>query len=176
MWLFWDFACCFIWLKRRNNLELWFVRHGKAEQRIDLPDEQRQLVMQGQEDVKRLADYLRQNLQGKTVTFWSSPLVRAKQTVETLTTYFQIIPQFDNNIAKGDLEQLLPLWEHESAQIQIIVGHEPTLSRWVYQFTHKEILFKTAELVKINVKQWQPLKGEWIESIKAKDLQATGNE
>ena len=151
-------------------MELWFVRHGKAEQRIDIPDEQRQLLIQGREEVSKLAAYLQLNLKNKNASFWSSPLVRAQQTVEVLSAPFQEIVQFNHNIAKGDLEQLLPLWEHEPTTIQIIVGHEPTLSRWVYQIAHKEIVFETAQMVKIKVQQWLPIKGVWIESIIPKNL------
>ena len=75
-------------------MELWLIRHGKAEPGIGIPDGQRRLVEEGREAAEQLAIYLKDSLTTKTVEFWSSPLVRARQTVEILAASFKEIPHF----------------------------------------------------------------------------------
>ena len=52
--------------------------------------------------------------------------------------------------------------------MQIVVGHEPLLSDWVYEFSRKEVAFETIELVKLDIKHWIPPEGKVIESIVVK--------
>ena len=150
-------------------MELWLIRHGKAELGIGIPDGQRRLVDEGREKSEELAIYLKENLWNKTVEFWSSPLVRARQTVEILAASFKEIPHFKGEIANGDFYTLLTQWEHNKAEVQIVVGHEPLLSDWVYEFTRKEVAFETTELVKLDIKHWIPPEGKVIESIRVKN-------
>ena len=149
-------------------MELWLIRHGKAEPGIGIPDGQRRLVEAGREAAEQLAIYLKDSLTTKTVEFWSSPLVRARQTVEILAAPFKEIPHFKDEIANGDFYTLLTQWEHNKAEVQILVGHEPLLSDWVYEFSRKEVAFETIELVKLDIKHWIPPEGKVIESIVVK--------
>ena len=149
-------------------MELWLIRHGKAEPGIGIPDGQRRLVEEGREAAEQLAIYLKDSLTTKTVEFWSSPLVRARQTVEILAASFKEIPHFKDEIANGDFYTLLTQWEHNKAEVQIVVGHEPLHSDWVYEFSRKEVAFESIELVKLDIKHWIPPEGKVIESIVVK--------
>lgn len=153
-------------------MELWLIRHGKAEdQAFGTPDSERALIEKGKEQANKMARYLVGPTEGKSVQFWSSPLKRARETTEILMKSFEGVPHIQSEIASGDLESLLVLWEKNNAEIQIVVGHEPFLSDWLEQITGAEQEFSTGSLARIKVTHWIPPEGKLISYIKPKELE-----
>lgn len=153
-------------------MELWLIRHGKAEdQAFGTPDSERPLVEKGKKQAKKMSRYLAEIAEGKSIQFWSSPLKRARETTEILMKSFDGVPHIQAEIAAGDLESLLILWEKNNAEIQVVVGHEPFLSAWLEQIAGIEQEFSTGSLARIKINHWIPPEGTLISYIKPKELE-----
>ena len=152
-------------------MEIWLIRHGKAEVSAPgIPDEKRRLVTKGKEQAMGLARHLEKALLGRKVQFWTSPLVRAFETTEVLMASFKGIPHIQSEISEGDLIGLLPLWEKNGAEVQVVVGHEPFLSEWLYEMTGERQDFSTGSAVVIDLSQVIPPKGRRIVYVDEKEL------
>lgn len=153
-------------------MELWLIRHGKAEdQNFGTPDDERPLVEKGKNQAKKMSEYLLEIAKGRSIQFWSSPLKRARETTEILMEFFDGVPHIQSEIASGDLESLLVLWEKNNAEIQVVVGHEPFLSDWLEQITGLIQEFSTGSIGRIKIDHWIPPEGELISYNESKDLE-----
>lgn len=153
-------------------MEIWLIRHGKAEERIDdLTDGQRRLVAKGEAQAAKIARYLEKIAKGKKIQFWSSPLVRAQETVKILMTPFGGIPRVQGEISEGDLLPLLNLWGKSGADVQVVVGHEPFLSEWLEDMTGIRQEFSTGSMARIQVAHLIPPKGKLLEYVEPGKLE-----
>lgn len=152
-------------------MELWLVRHGKAEKiSAHQEDSERSLLPKGIEQATGLSQYLVDHVRGRKVEFWTSPFTRARDTARILISSFEGIPHVKAEISEGDLTSLLPLWEKSQSEIHIVVGHEPFLSEWLRRFTGQKIDFQTGSLAKIQVSNWIPPKGKLLLYLSADQL------
>lgn len=114
------------------------LRHGIAEERnMTKADGERELTEEGHRRMKEIARGLRKLLP-KAEAIYSSPLVRCRQTADWVAR------AFDESIDVQTTEALAPdaevaafreLVAGISARRAILVGHEPTLTRFMLDLT-----------------------------------------
>ena len=113
-------------------MQVFLVRHAEAvvETRT-LPDPQRHLTAQGRIQAKELGDRMRWHDCAPSHV-WSSPLVRAVQTAELITSCFapdvtiEVMPE----LAPGQHERVVvaAVGGLPAGSSVVLVGHEPSLS------------------------------------------------
>jgi phosphohistidine phosphatase len=112
-------------------MDIYILRHGKAGQPTDGPEDQaRPLTRNGRDEMKAIARWLRREDPGFTIIA-SSPLTRAAETAGIVA---RALGQEDRLEYWEELEPgggpdavLRRVMEHDDAAI-LIVGHEPALS------------------------------------------------
>ncbi len=136
-------------------MNLLIMRHGEA-----LPlggsfrdDSQRPLSAQGQEQVRRVAEGLKQRQLPITLVI-SSPLVRARQTATIMAEVLAVSnlsqsPALSPSASPRGLHALLD--SNKEAQGMLWVGHHPDVTLWTAFFTGLDPsvcpLFSTASLL-----------------------------
>ena len=126
------------------SMKLILIRHGKAEDRETIAeggndDALRSLTPEGRRKMKAAARGLRK-LYPKIDLLATSPLARAVQTAEIVYKAYGDTPQFiELDLLAGDTppENLIAwLKDHDlGAAAVAMVGHEPSLGRWIGFFT-----------------------------------------
>lgn len=110
------------------------IRHGKAEEPSnDKKDFERTLTEEGKKELAEFAPTVQAYLADETsIHFWTSPLVRAKQTSKILTDVLNIEKVEEKEfIPTGDFDQLLEaLNSVDDGGTVICVGHKPHLGDW----------------------------------------------
>ena len=119
--------------------ELLLIRHGKAESKdTPKPDFDRKLTEEGIQEFTDFMSVLEPLLRDKKpLKVWTSPLIRAKETADILTTALKIEAASEKSfLANGDSKQLLKALKAEEDDFNIIcVGHEPFMSMWSKELT-----------------------------------------
>src|SRR3954466_12980274 len=123
--------------------QLWMLRHGEAVPHDSKPDAERELTPRG----RRQADAAGAALAALNEEFaacYTSPKVRALQTAELACAHLNIEPVLDAALADGfgRVDALALLEAHDADAHVLIVGHEPTFSQVVYDFTGGRVDFK----------------------------------
>lgn len=149
------------------NREIVLLRHGPAEDRGFTADFDRKLTPKGIEKTKRAMDGLRKLLEGKTLTVYSSPLVRAVETAEILAEKLALKITQHAWIADGDIYQLRMAFE-KCENTLVIVGHEPTLSYWHHKLTGEYFEYKKSGAALIQI-QNDSAKSLWAYTRKELD-------
>ena len=113
------------------------LRHGIAEERsVTKADGERELTDEGHRRMKEIARGLRKLLP-KAEAIYSSPLVRCKQTADRVARVYDDLEIVTTEALAPDSE--LPAFRELVAGITvrraILVGHEPTLTRFMLDLT-----------------------------------------
>jgi phosphohistidine phosphatase len=144
-------------------MKLYLLRHGKADwPNWDQPDEERPLTEAGKNEVAEVARLLAR-LKIKP-TILTSPLPRASQTAEIagkhLHTKVRTEPLLRPGFDAGRLAQLLKKF---SGKNLMVVGHEPDLTRTIFQLTGGKTKMSKAAIALIEFEPGQ-LKGvlRWL--------------
>ena len=119
-------------------MEIVLFRHGIAETYSLLGDAERELTAEGAQKVKQAAKGLRQLLgKRKQIVVYSSPMQRALQTADILTTGLKARDRYLRDaVADGCFEELYYDWSRYSDDTTVVVvGHEPTLGTWLERLT-----------------------------------------
>ncbi|NJM73114.1 MAG: phosphohistidine phosphatase SixA [Scytonema sp. RU_4_4] len=117
-------------------MELYFIRHGIAEQRRpDIKDEERSLTKEGRQKTQKVAERLKKlGLHFDLIA--TSPLIRARQTAEILISagLSSQLEECSYLAPDGRIESWVLDWwspRNDSPESQLaLVGHEPDLSTW----------------------------------------------
>ncbi len=162
-------------------MDLYFLRHGLAEDRADWTDndDARPLTKPGK---KRMADeakalaHLKLNLDA----VMTSPLVRARQTADIVAKHLNAQDGVveDKRLAPGfNMSKLREIVrEHENAQALMIVGHEPDFSETIGALIGgARVAIKKGGLAYINVTSTSPLQGELVWLVPPKVLAKDGS-
>lgn len=104
------------------DLILW--RHAEAEE--GSPDKTRILTPRGEKQAKQMAGWLKKRLPEKTRVL-VSPATRTIQTVEALTTDYDIVPAV--GVDATPLSLLTAAGWPDGSTAILIVGHQPTLGQ-----------------------------------------------
>ena len=123
--------------------QLWMLRHGDAVPHDSKPDADRELTPRG----RRQADAAGAALAALSEEFsacYTSPKVRALETAELACAHLNVEPVVESSLANGfsRVDALALLDAHGPDAKVLIVGHEPTFSQVVYDFTGGRVDFK----------------------------------
>jgi phosphohistidine phosphatase len=123
--------------------QLWMLRHGEAVPHESKPDADRELTPRG----RRQADAAGAALAALGEEFaacYTSPKVRARETAQLACAHLNIDPVEDAALVNGfsRLDALALLEAHDADAKVLIVGHEPSFSQVVYDFTGARVDFK----------------------------------
>ncbi len=110
---------------------LWVIRHADAVRSTKLDDDARPLSALGMTQARRLARYFHTRLQPTAI--WSSPLVRARQTAETIA---EAVPSATLRIVEAlapgsSVREIIHEVDAAPPSACVLVGHEPTMSALV---------------------------------------------
>jgi phosphohistidine phosphatase SixA len=136
-------------------MNLYLIRHSIAENiSYDKKDFDRELTEEGKFVIKKSSEAWK-NYVGNVEVIFTSPLKRAIQTAEIISSTLQEIPNLikDNNLGTGsrtsDLIDLLNSLEYKNI---MLVGHQPDLSQHINNFCGTgsfNLAFPPASLAKI---------------------------
>lgn len=126
-------------------MDLILLRHGIAEDRA-ATDADRALTPEGAEKIARVSRGIRSMLKaGAKICIWTSPLRRALETAQIVSGCLNInkIEQVDALATGEDLKPLLSGWiAKKSADVLIVVGHQPYLTELAARLTGVPLPFK----------------------------------
>jgi phosphohistidine phosphatase len=136
-------------------MNLYLIRHSIAENiSFDKKDFDRELTEEGKFVIKKSSEAWK-NYVGNVEVILTSPLIRAIQTAEIISSTLQEIPNLikDNNLGTGsrtaDLIDILNSLEYKNV---VVVGHQPDLSQHINNFCGTgsfNLAFSPASLAKI---------------------------
>jgi phosphohistidine phosphatase len=136
-------------------MNLYLIRHSIAESiTIDKKDFDRELTEEGKFVIKKTSEAWK-NYVGDIDVVLTSPLKRAIQTAEIISSNLQDIPNVikDNNLGTGsrtaDLIDILNSFEYKNV---VVVGHQPDLSYHLNNFCGTgsfNLAFPPAALAKV---------------------------
>jgi len=123
--------------------QLWLLRHGEAVPHDSKPDDERELTPRGRTQ-SELAGVALAKLGLEFAACYTSPKLRAVETAQLACRSLNIEPVEAVAIAgRFSREDALELLLAHSAEDRIlVVGHEPTFSQVVHDFTGARMDFK----------------------------------
>jgi phosphohistidine phosphatase len=150
--------------------QLWMLRHGEAVPHDSKPDADRELTPRG----RRQADAAGAALAALNEEFsacYTSPKVRARQTAELACAHLNIEPVEEPSLANGfnRVDALALLDAHGPDAKILIVGHEPTFSQVVYDFTGARVDFKKGGIAALRASRSS---GQLLVLTRPKELEA----
>jgi phosphohistidine phosphatase len=150
--------------------QLWMLRHGEAVPHDSKPDADRELTPRG----RRQADAAGAALAALNEEFsacYTSPKVRARETAELACAHLNIEPVVESSLANGfsRVDALALLDAHGPDAKVLIVGHEPTFSQVVYDFTGARVDFKKGGVAALRASRSS---GQLLVLARPKELEA----
>jgi phosphohistidine phosphatase len=123
--------------------QLWLLRHGEAVPHDSKPDDERELTPRG----RRQAEVAGAALAKLGLEFdacYTSPKLRALETAQLACRALNVEPAVAQSIAgRFDRDDALELLLGHGGDARVlVVGHEPTFSQVVYEFTGGRVDFK----------------------------------
>jgi phosphohistidine phosphatase len=123
--------------------QVWMLRHGEAVPHDSKPDDERELTPRGRHQ-SEAAGLALAKLNVEFAACYTSPKMRAVETAQLACRALNIEPVHEVSIggrfSRDDVVELLHA--HEGEDRILIVGHEPTFSQVVHEFTGARIDFK----------------------------------
>jgi phosphohistidine phosphatase len=123
--------------------QLWLLRHGEAVPHDSKPDADRELTARGERQAIAAGEGLAR-LGVEFAACYSSPKVRALETARLACRALNIDPIEESSLAdefsRDDAAALLHA--HAGDERVLVVGHEPSFSQVVFDFTGGRIDFK----------------------------------
>jgi phosphohistidine phosphatase len=150
--------------------QLWMLRHGEAVPHDSKPDADRELTPRG----RRQADAAGAALAALNEEFaacYTSPKVRARETAELACAHLNIEPVEEPSLANGfsRLDALALLDAHDADAKVLVIGHEPTFSQVVYDFTGARVDFKKGGIAALRASRTS---GQLLVLTRPKELEA----
>jgi phosphohistidine phosphatase len=150
--------------------QLWMLRHGEAVPHDSKPDAERELTPRG----RRQADAAGQALAAVNEEFdacYASPKVRAWETAELACEHLNVEPIADTSLANGfsRVDALALLEAHGDNARVLVVGHEPSFSQVVYDFTGGRVDFKKGGIAALRAARTV---GELLVLLRPKEIEA----
>jgi phosphohistidine phosphatase len=150
--------------------QLWMLRHGEAVPHDSKPDAERELTPRG----RRQSDAAGAALAALSQEFaacYTSPKVRARETAEIACAHLNIEPIVDDVLANGfnRVDALTLLEAHDADAHILVVGHEPSFSQVVYDFTGGRVDFKKGGVAALRASRTS---GELLVLARPKELEA----
>ena len=145
------------------------LRHGEAVPHDSKPDDERELTPRGRRQAEAAGQALAA-LNEEFAACYSSPKVRAWETAELACASLNIDPIREDSLADGfsRVDALALLDAHKDEKI-LVVGHDPSFSQVVYDFTGARADFKKGGVVAINARRSA---GELLVLLRPRELEA----
>ncbi len=123
--------------------QLWMLRHGEAVPHDSKPDDERELTPRGRRQAEAAGAALAA-LNEEFAACYTSPKVRARETAELACERLNIEPIVEPSLANGfsRVDALALLEAHEEDAKVLVVGHEPSFSQVVHDFTGARVEYK----------------------------------
>jgi phosphohistidine phosphatase len=133
--------------------QLWMLRHGEAVPHDSKPDPERELTPRGRAQSEAAGRALAA-LNEEFDACYASPKVRAWETAVLACASLNIEPTREDSLANGfgRVDALALLEAHPDKKI-LIVGHEPSFSQVVYDFTGARVDFKKGGVAAIHARR-----------------------
>jgi phosphohistidine phosphatase len=150
--------------------QLWMLRHGEAVPHGSKPDAERELTPRGRRQAEAAGAALAA-LNEEFAACYTSPKVRARETAELACTHLNIEPISEESLANGfsRVDALALLEAHDADAHVLIVGHEPTFSQVVYDFTGGRVDFKKGGVAALRASRTS---GDLLVLTRPKELEA----
>jgi len=149
--------------------QLWMLRHGEAVPHDSKPDPERELTPKGRAQSEAAGTALAA-LNEEFDACYASPKVRAWETAVLACQSLNIDPIEEHSLADGfsRVDALELLSAHEDKKI-LVVGHEPSFSQVVYDFTGARVDFKKGGLAGLNPRRTS---GELLVLLRPREIEA----
>jgi phosphohistidine phosphatase len=150
--------------------QLWFLRHGEAVPHESKPDDDRELTPRGERQALAAGEGLGR-LGVEFDVCYTSPKVRARDTARLACQALNIEPVEEESLADGfDRDDALELVMRHGADARVlVVGHEPSFSQVVHDFTGGRIDFKKGGVAAVRAERTG---GELLVLLRPKELEA----
>ena len=150
--------------------QLWLLRHGEAVPHESKPDADRELTARGE----RQAIAAGAGLARLGVEFsacYTSPKIRARVTAELACRALNIEPIPADALANGFSRDaaLELLYAHGDDGRVLVVGHEPSFSQVVHDFTGGRVDFKKGGIAAVTVARGS---GELLVLLRPRELES----
>jgi phosphohistidine phosphatase len=154
---------------RGKPMQLYFVRHGRAEDRAmwnPNQDHLRPLTEDGIDRMRKSAHTFQQLKVSPTVIY-SSPMTRAKQTADIMAGTLKCDVVLDDRLVNFGVSALTELVrKHQQVESLMFVGHEPDFSTVVEMITGGgHVMVKKGSLIRIDLFALRPPRGTLIWNI-----------
>ena len=149
-------------------VQLWMLRHGEAVPHDSKPDAERELTPRGRVQAQAAGQALAA-LGEEFAACYASPKVRAWDTAALACEALNVEPVREETLANGfSRVDALTLLEAQDGNV-LIVGHEPSFSQVVYDFTGARVDFKKGGVAAIDAKRSA---GELLVVLRPRELEA----
>jgi len=148
--------------------QLWMLRHGEAVPHDSKPDADRELTPRGRAQAEAAGQALAA-LGEEFAACYASPKVRAWETAQLACAALNVEPSREDVLANGftRLDALTLLEAHADQKI-LVVGHEPSFSQVVYDFTGARVDFKKGGVAGLAAKRTA---GELLVLLRPRELE-----
>jgi phosphohistidine phosphatase len=147
--------------------QVWLLRHGEAVPHDSKPDDERELTPRGRRQAE-VAGAALAKLGVEFAACYTSPKLRALETAQLACRSLNIEPAPEISIGgrfgRDDVVELLHA--HDDEDRILIVGHEPTFSQVVHDFTGARIDFKKGGIAAFR------MSGELLVLLRPRELEA----
>jgi phosphohistidine phosphatase len=150
--------------------QLWLLRHGEAVPHDSKPDADRELTARGERQALAAGEGLAR-LGVEFAACYTSPKVRARDTASLACRALNIEPVVEDSLADGfDRDDALALLHaHADGERVLVVGHEPSFSQVVHDFTGGRVDFKKGGVAAIRVDSGR---GELLVLLRPRELES----
>jgi phosphohistidine phosphatase len=149
--------------------QIWLLRHGEAVPHESKPDHDRELTPRGRRQ-SEAAGAAMAALNVEFAACYTSPKVRARETAELACVHLNIEPVDERSLADGFSRQdaLELLHAHDAEARVLVVGHEPSFSQVVHDFTGGRVDFKKGGVAALRVERGS---GELLVLLRPRELE-----
>jgi len=149
--------------------QLWMLRHGEAVPHDSKPDDERELTPRGRQQ-SQAAGAAIAALAEEFAACYSSPKVRAWETAVLACERLNVEPIAEPALGEGfsRVDALALLEAHGDAKV-LVVGHEPSFSQVVYDFTGGRVDFKKGGIAVVGARRTS---GELLALLRPRELDA----
>jgi len=150
--------------------QLWLLRHGEAVPHDSKPDPERELTARGERQSAAAGAALAR-LGVEFDAIYTSPKVRAADTAKLAAEALNAEPEEEAVLADGfERSDAIELLDRHGADARVlVVGHDPSFTRVVYELTGGRVDFKKGAVVAVKVKA---SKAELILMLRPRELES----
>jgi phosphohistidine phosphatase len=150
--------------------QLWLLRHGEAVPHDSKPDAERELTARGERQAIAAGHGLAR-LGLEFAACYTSPKVRALETARIACQALNIEPEVESSLANGfDRDAALELLlRHGDEARLLVVGHDPSFTQVVFDFSGGRVDFKKGGVVAMRVERTA---GELLVVLRPRELES----